>query len=242
MTERDDGIGPRRGPGHARQLVLDLARDPSFDPEEFLVSASNAAAHAAIERWPTWSTRTLLLIGPPGSGKSHLGAIWAARARAQIITISRPATFDSLDGPVTALLESCDDAAYDQSAIFHLVNVVAETSGWLLMTARSGPAMWAVAIPDLLSRLRVVETITIQKPDIALIKAVMVKLFTDRQIRIDEEVVDYAALHCEQSLDAINVFVTAVDADALASGRRITRPLAIQTINRLAEKRLLRTD
>ena len=227
-------LDPRRKQGRARQLVLDLAREPSYEPDEFLASPSNAEAHATIERWPAWPNRILLLLGPPGSGKSHLGAIWAARAKARIISSGRAIPLDDWDGAVVALLEDCDRASHDQASLFHLVNLVRETGGWLLMTAQSLPATWDIKVPDLLSRLRLADVVEIRRPDAALVKAVIVKLFADRQIRIDEDVVNYAALHCEQSLDAISDFVAAVDEAALASSRKVTRPLAVETMARMA--------
>ena len=103
------------------------------------------------------------------------------------------------------------------------------------MTARSRPDHWGLATPDLLSRLRLSPASTIDAPDADLIRAVIVKLFADRQIRIEPDVVAYAALHGEQSLDAVSRFVAAVDDDSLAEGRRITRPLAARTLARLRD-------
>ena len=231
--EQDDSAHRQRRTSGARQLVLDFAREPSYDPEEFLVSSSNADAHAAVARWPAWPTRTLILTGPSGSGKSHLGAIWAARAGARIIPPANLTSLERWNGPFVALLEDCGKGICDQASLFHLINMVGETKGWLLLTAQTPPTAWDIVIPDLLSRLRLAETVAIHQPDGKLLKAVIVKLFTDRQIRIDEDVVNYAALHCEQSLEAISAFVAAVDDDALAAGRRITRPLAARTISRM---------
>ena len=217
-------------PARARQLIFDLAQDPSFDPDEFLVSSSNREAHATIERWPDWPSRTLLLLGPAGSGKSHLGAIWAAHAGARVI---RPG--DKLDLALSdravIFLEDADRAAHSEALVFHLVNLVEETGGGLLVTARAQPDLWGLRTPDLLSRLRCAQTISIGQPDNALVRAVIVKLFSDRQILVDEDVVAYTALHCERSIDAIGRFVAAVDDAALATGRRITRSLAARTMD-----------
>jgi chromosomal replication initiation ATPase DnaA len=105
-----------------------------------------------------------------------------------------------------------------------------ETGGWLLLTARTRPDPWGLRTPDLLSRLRLSPLAQIGAPNAELVRAVLVKLFADRQIRIDEDVVAYATLHLEQSLEAVTRFVQAVDEAALSSGRRITRPLAAATI------------
>ena len=215
----------------ARQLVFDLARAPGFDRDDFLVSAANEAAVAAIQTWPNWPGRTLLVTGPSGSGKSHLAAIWAADVGA---TVSRMA--GSLDSSIwegggrSVLLEDCDGGADTEQAFFHALNLVRETGGWLLMTARSGPGSWGIRTPDLLSRLRLSPIAAIHPPDSELMKAVLIKLFADRQILIEEDVIAYAARHCEQSLEAVNRFVAAVDEAALATGRRITRPLAAHTL------------
>ena len=218
----------------AHQLVFDLARAPCFDRDDFLVSAANEAAVAAVRSWADWPGRTLLLVGPPGSGKSHLAAIWAADVGA---TQGRheDASLASLweKGGRCVLLEDCDRCAIGEPAFFHALNFARETGGWLLMTARSGPGFWGLRTPDLLSRLRLATLATIHPPDAELMKAVLVKLFADRQISIDEDVVSYAALHCDRSLEAANDFVAAVDKAALASGRRITRPLAAAALTLL---------
>lgn len=233
----DGGAIPVRSKAESgRQLILDLSRAPCFDPDEFLPSPSNAEAYAAIARWPDWSDRVLLLIGPAGAGKSHLGAIWAARAGARIIRAGDPLDPASWIGPAIALVEDGDRAAHPESALFHLINLVRETGGWLLLTARTPPDRWKVSTPDLLSRLRLPPVAPIGRPDTELIRAVIVKLFADRQIRIEEDVVAYAARHCDQSLEAVSRFVAAVDEEALVSGRRITRPLAAQTIAKLQDE------
>lgn len=233
----EDGPDRRHDRGPARQLVLDLARDPSYDRDQFLVSPSNVTAHATIERWPAWPNRVLLLLGPPGSGKSHLAAVWAAKAGARVVSEAHSSPPNDWRGPMVALVEDCGRVAYDQATLFHLINMVGETGGWLLITSASAPATWNITVPDLMSRLRLAPTVEIHRPDTQLVKAVIVKLFADRQIRVDEEVINYAALHCEQSLEAVGAFVAAVDEDALASGRRITRPLAAQAMARLASRR-----
>ena len=138
----------------SRQLILDLGRDPSFDPDDFLASPSNAEACAMLDRWPDWSDRTMLLVGPPGCGKSHLAAVWAMRTGARVVRPGERLEPGTWAAPVIALVEDCDRAGHDEAALFHLVNLVREGGGWLLITAREVPALWNVRTPDLLSRLR----------------------------------------------------------------------------------------
>ena len=221
--------------GSAQQLYFDLRRNPSFDHEEFLVSSCNEAAYSAIRNWPTWPDQAFLLLGPEGSGKSHLAAIWATLAGATMISIGAPLPTDMGQYDRAAVLEDCDRVPFDEVALFHHLNAVREAGGWLLMTARKPPDFWKIGTPDLLSRLRLAPSAEIGHPDLVLLKAVILKLFADRQIAVDEHVVAYAARHCEQSLAAVSEFVAAVDDASLGSGRRITRSLAAAILPRLSE-------
>jgi chromosomal replication initiation ATPase DnaA len=229
-----DGEAPGRplpvSSGPARQLILDLTRAPAFEAEDFLVSSSNEEAFGLIDLWPEWPSPMLILTGPAGSGKSHLAAIWARRAQARILRPDETLEPEALAAHAAILIEDCDRLRRPEAALFHLINLLKETGGSLLLTARQKPDLWGIATPDLLSRLRLAPTASIGEPDSALIRAVLVKLFTDRQIRIEEDVIAYAALHLDQSLDEAARFVQAVDDAALSAGRRITKPLAIAAI------------
>jgi chromosomal replication initiation ATPase DnaA len=216
----------------ARQLVLDIAPQPRFEEEDFLVSGSNAAAHAAIELWPDWPGRTLVLVGPAGAGKSHLGAIWAGRAGATVVDASG---FAHADIPALArcghvLLEDADRLRDQQNRLFHLLNLLTETGGSLLLTACTFPDRWGFDIPDLLSRLRRAMVAEISRPDDDLIRAVLVKLLVDRQLTIEIAVIDYVLTRLEPTLDAVRRLVDSLDREALSRGRRITRPIAADVL------------
>lgn len=220
----------------ARQLVLDIAPGPRYENEDFLVSRSNGSAHAAIELWPDWPDRTLVLVGPPGAGKSHLGAIWARRAGG---TILAAADFGRADVAALAgghvLVEDADRLAGEDKRLFHLMNLLAETRGSLLLTACAFPAFWGFQLPDLLSRLRRATIAEIFPPDDDLIRAVLVKLLVDRQLTIDISVIDYVLTRLEPTLDAVRRLVDSLDREALSRGRRITRPIAADVLGALQE-------
>lgn len=211
-----------------RQLRLDLPARTAFGREDFLVSTSNVAAFDFIDRWPAWPDRRALLIGPPGSGKSHLAAIWAATAEAEIIE-ARSLTRDGVPalGPLGALVvENADLPGLDEAALFHLINLAQERGLHLLVTARDLPAHWGVKLPDLLSRLRLLPSATIAAPDEALLRAVLVKLFDDRQLLVEANIIDYLSRRIDRSLDAARAIVASLDDEAMAQGRRITRAMA----------------
>ena len=223
-----------------RQLTLDLPIETRFGREDFLVSPSNADAFDMIERWPQWPDRVLLLLGPTGAGKSHLGAIWAERSRARTLVASDLVDADvptlAADGPI--LLEGVEEARGVEAALFHLLNSVRTSrDGWLLITARAWPDGWGLRTPDLISRLRLAPAVEIAEPDDALVRAVLVKHFIDRQLVVDTTVVEYLAMRIERSLEAARQVVEALDREALMAGRRITRPMAGDVLRALESPR-----
>ena len=219
-----------------RQLAFDLPLDPRYGREDFLVSPSNARAYALVERWPDWPDTVLRLEGPPGSGKSHLASIWATAAHAWTARgpeVTRESVPHLVSGGAL-VIEDADRGSRDEAALFHLLNLARERRAHVVLTASTPPDGWGLKTPDLLSRLRLAPSVTLDSPDDALLKAVLVKLFVDRQLVVDTTVVDALALRLERSLARAAEAVAALDREALSRGRRITRAMAADLISRLA--------
>lgn len=225
----------RPTPPAPAQLPLDLPLQPRFGREDFLVGPSNEQAYALVDLWPNWPARFLVLCGPEGAGKSHLAAIWAAQAGARILSARGLATSDphALAGAGAVVLEDADTAPLAEAPLFHLINLIGERSAHLLITARNAPDRWNIRTPDLLSRLRMAPRLEIAPPDDALLRALIVKQFLDRQIVIDTGVVEYLLTRMERSFAGAQHLVDALDREALALGRRITRPVAAAVLERM---------
>lgn len=220
-----------------KQLTLDLPLDTRYGREDFLVSPSNEQAYGLIESWPDWPDTILLLVGPRGSGKSHLAAIWAATARAWTIDAFE-VTRDKVPHLVSSgalSIEDMDRADRDEAALFHLLNLARERKAYLLLTCETPPDRWGLKTPDLLSRLRLAPSVSLEAPDDALLKAVLVKLFVDRQLVVDTSVVDYIALRIERSLAKAAEIVTLLDKEALSRGRRVSRAIAAEVLGAAQE-------
>ena len=220
------------------QIPLDLPFEERRGAEDFFVSACNEAAYAAIESWPAgWTDPALIIIGPAGAGKSHLAAIWAERARAVRPSLGAIGLNDvpRLAAEPALLMEDVDRNGLDDAVLFHLINAVRDRGGSLLLTARSEPSTWPIAAPDLLSRLRRAPCVTIAPPDDGLLRALLVKLFMDRQLTVDTRVIETIILRAERSFAAARAIVDALDQAALAAGRRITRAMAQDVIANLSD-------
>jgi chromosomal replication initiation ATPase DnaA len=212
-----------------RQLALALDHAESYAREDFLSGPCNDGPLALIESWPDWPARAIALIGPEGSGKTHLATIWAASAGARVVSAHALGETNVPSALATGALV-IEDAAVpgDERALFHLINLAREDGAFLLLTARTVPAIWPVAIPDLVSRLRALPLITLQAPDDAMLQGVIVKLATDRQLSLDESVVNYLSTHIERSFAAARKAVVALDEEALRQGRPPSRALAAE--------------
>lgn len=225
--------------GAARQLALALNHVESLAREDFLAGPSNAAALTLIDRWPDWPSQVMALVGPEGAGKSHLAAIWAAQSGARAIAaraLRRPEIPDAL-ATGCLVVEDTAPGGFDETAMFHLLNLAREESAFVLLTARTAPAGWPVAVRDLQSRLKAVPVIAIAPPDDTLLRAVLVKLFADRQLAVDEALIGYVATRIGRSLAAARRAVALMDREAMAQSRPINRMLAAQVLMSAEESR-----
>lgn len=221
-----------------RQLILDLAHRQALGAEDFLVSRSNAAAVELIDRWPDWPHPASLVIGTQGSGKTHLAHVWQLRSSAGLIAASAltdTAVAALADGNAL-VVEDIDRGIAEEQALFHLLNRARESKLAVLLTSRVPPGDLDFAIPDLRSRMRALPLVEMLPPDEALLKAVLVKLFADRQLNVEPPVIEYLNLRMERSMQAANWLVDTIDRLALAMHRKVTKPLAAEALARAGLK------
>jgi len=209
------------------QLILDLGHRPALAEADFLMAPCNQSAVQWLDRWPDWPAPALTLYGPAGCGKTHLARVFAARSEAPIVEADRLATevVPQLLGRARACVVDDADRA-GAEPLLHLYNLIAERRGGMLLTAREPPARWPSLLPDLRSRLVAAPMVAVEAPDDALLGALMVKLFADRQLAVSEEVVLFLLRHMERSFEAARRLVAELDAAALRDRRGITIPLA----------------
>jgi len=212
------------------QFAFEFPHRPAFGADDFLVAPSNEAAVAFLDGWPGWPSSSLVLHGPAGCGKTHLAHVWQTRSGA-VLRAAAALTPDAVPDLAAHAAIVIDDAEQaDERPLLHLVNLVAERRGHLLLTAAAPPAHWTTALPDLRSRLVAMPAVAMLAPDDALIGAVLLKLFADRQLDVGEDVLVFLLRHMERSFAAARRLVAALDRAALVARRRITVPLAREVL------------
>ena len=215
------------------QLTLDFDHRPALSGEDFLVAPNNSQAVGWIDQWPDWPSPALCIFGPSGCGKSHLAEVLRSKTDAKILGI------DQLSGPYdppparTVIIEDVDRAltSHHEQGLFHLYNDLKEQGGSLLLNAVTPPSRWTIELADLRSRMAAANVVEITPPDDALIAAVLVKLFQDRQLRVSGDVITYAVPRMERSFSAARQLVDVTDRIALSEKKRITVPLIKRVLN-----------
>lgn len=213
-----------------RQLAFALPHAESLSRDNFLEGPSNAQALTLIEHWPDWPSRVMMIVGPEACGKSHLASIWAGLSGARSVAAHalRAAEVPGALATGALVVEHLEPGAFDERALFHLLNLAREDEAFVLMTGRVAPVAFEVTLRDVGSRLRALPVVTMMPPDDQLFRALIVKFCADRQVSVDESVVSFLAARIERSSVAAREAVAMLDAEALRLRRPITRALAAE--------------
>ncbi len=216
----------------ARQLRLELRRPTSYRREDFIISPSNFAVVQALDAWPNWHAGCLALVGPAGSGKSHLARAWARSAGAVrlIAGADQPLSLAQLQDGRPVLIENADQGVADDM-LFHLINRAGAEGCGLLLTSRTPPTTWAASLPDLRSRLNGLTVAALGEPDDIILEGVLRKLFRERNIRPSEELIAYLLIRIHRSVPYAKWLVERMDELADAEQKPVGRTLARQILD-----------
>jgi chromosomal replication initiation ATPase DnaA len=217
----------------SNQLAFDWPTGVALGPDDFFVSEANAQAFAMLGTPETWPERKLALIGPTGSGKSHLARVFQSQNDAVLFKATTIGADFRTDAK-TVIIEDIEGLpSIAEEAAFHLHNNLRNARGTLLLTSHVPPSRWPIALPDLASRMQATTVVQITNPDDALLSALMMKLFADRQINPQPQLVQYLTTRIERSYAAAAEIVSRLDTAALAQGRKINKALAAELLDKM---------
>ena len=226
----------------AKQLLLDWPVNETFAEEEFLPSASNQAAVKWIDEWPRWQRggeafHCLVIYGPEGCGKTHLSHVWQRLSKAKIIDAVELANDNFLrDDTFVFIIEDVDVVMKEpeiEEKLLHLYNWLKEQGGFLLLTSKVRPKKWQIGLADLSSRMLACENVKIMPPDDALLKAVIKKQFSDRQIVLPEKVTNFLIKHADRSFSFVRSMVREIDQLSLSEKTKITIPVVKRVLSEM---------
>ncbi len=215
------------------QLVLDLPHAETWDEADFFITSRNEQALRLINSWPDWQTPAAVIFGPSRSGKTYLAKIWERRAKAAFLEASNLAAHVWQEPYQPLVLEDVDRGAFCETSLFHHLNLAREQGSFILLTARTPPGQWEVALPDLRSRIRSYPAVEIHQPDEEHLAALLLKHFSDRQIEIAPDVITYLVTRMERSMAAAQRLTAHIDKIALSEHRKITRAFAAKVFKEL---------
>ncbi len=209
----------------SRQYPLDLAGRPDYSARSFVYGPTNAEAVSRLQAPEHWAGHVLALYGPPGSGKTHMGMIWASEQGEQgVITLDGAAGFiprKDYRGQ-SIWIDTADKC--DEYSLFTLINLALTSEiKALLLTSQTRPADWPVQLPDLKSRLRNVQTVGIQEADDEVLSSIIDKLFRDRGLVVSEQLIQYLLAHADRSIDSLRRLIADIDREAASQAVNVTR-------------------
>jgi chromosomal replication initiation ATPase DnaA len=213
------------------QLVFELEPLHAWGEADFYVAECNANAFALIKHWDAWHSPAAVVYGPAGSGKSHLARIWQTAADAKIMAASQVRREAPQARTLNLVIEDVDGAPFDETALFHELNLAREHGTSILLTGRTPPGQWALNLPDLRSRVRSYPAQAIHAPDDELLAAVLLKHFSDRQLSVTPDLIPYLLTRMERSMEAAQRLAAFIDKSALAQRRKVTRAFAAKLLS-----------
>ncbi|MFK7901779.1 MAG: DnaA/Hda family protein [Nitratireductor sp.] len=213
------------------QMALSLPVEESIAREDLLQSDANKLAVELIDNWPDWPSHVVVLAGPIGSGKTHMARIWAETSNATIIEMQDlPNLAPTLGDDQNIVVENVTAKNMNEDALFHCFNRAKANGSYILITCREFPSAWQLKLPDLSSRMRTAHIVELEEPDDQLLAGILMKLFADRQLQVEMNLIDYMVTRMERSLGAANEIVRWMDKEALGRGKKINRSLASEAL------------
>jgi len=226
------------------QISFTFEPHKQYLAQDFMISDCNHAAYKAVCMWPQWPFFAMSVFGPKGCGKTHLAHIFTQHVclrSKQLFSIPiipaatvKTDKISQLHAQNHCLVVEDVSENADEEALFHLFNIYQNEGGFILFTSEKPFHLIHFKLPDLISRLKIVPSVPILKPDDKMLEALLIKLFTDRQITVSADVINYMLQNMERSFSYAERLVAQADSLSLALKRAVTVPIIKDAMRELA--------
>ena len=215
---------------NSKQLYFEMPNKSALGIEDYMITDSNNFAFDLIIKMVKGEINFGLISGPPYSGKTHLSKILVKNTinyKSLYIDRDYQNILDKFESSDILILENIDKVKYDKSEqdLFHIINLVKESNKKLLMTSRKSISEIDLSLEDLKSRLNSIIEAKIKEPDDQLMKLILIKIFNDKQLKINPNVIDFLMSRLVRSYESINLFIEKIDKFSLEKSKKITIPL-----------------
>ena len=215
---------------NSKQLYFEMPNKKALGIEDYIITDSNNFAFDLIVKMVKGEINFGLISGPPYSGKTHLSKILIKNARNyKILYFDRDYQnmLNRFEDSDFFILENINNVKHDkfEQKLFHIINLAKENNKKLLMTSRKPISEIDLNLEDLKSRLNSILEAKIKEPDDQLMELLLIKIFNDKQLKINPNIIDFLVSRLERSYESINLFIEKIDKFSLEKGKKITIPL-----------------
>lgn len=212
---------------NSKQLYFDMPDKTALGIEDYIITESNSFAFDLISRMIKGEINQGVISGPSFSGKTHLSKILIKNIGSnESLYIDRDykKIIEKVGSSNLIVIENIDKVLEDRSEedLFHIINFTKENNKKLLMTSGKSISNIEFKLEDLKSRLNATLEAKIMQPDDELMKLVLIKIFNDKQLLINPNVIDFLKSRLERSYKSINDFIEKIDKFSLEKGKKIT--------------------
>ncbi len=201
------------------QLILKFPPNQIYKKEDFYVSSSNQEAYDFINSWPKWIKRIVNIFGPSRSGKTHLTTM--LKNKTSCLQINSDELNDKIffkyKTKEALIIENLDEKV-SEKILFSLWNVALQDNKYLLITSIKPINLYNFKLQDLISRVRSSLIIGIDLPTDDLIGVILAKNFSDKQIKVEKNHIDYIIKRIDRSYEKISQFILTLDKYSLKKG------------------------
>ena len=212
------------------QLLLDFGHKKNFNDHDYYVSKSNFFAFNIIDKWPKWEKKILNICGEQFSGKTHLANVFKSKSKALLINYNKinDDIFKKIKLFESIIIDDFNDNL-NEKLLYSIFNLVDQDNKYMLINSKMPISEIKFKLPDMISRSKNCLVAKLENPDDDLIFAIILKNFSDRQIKLEKKIIEFIINRIDRSYSKIYEFIYKIDELSLKK----KKPINLKTIREI---------